>query len=84
MTVWFLLFAMAFSSGLALQKARGSQSTSARTVFIGIALLFAIVFFGYIIGKDLAVRDNHRSTSSAPAGAASAAISSAPNRTAEN
>ena len=79
MTVWFLLFAIAFSSGLALQKASGSQSTSARTAFICIAVLFALFFFGYVIGKDLAIRDNHRSTSSTPVGAAAAAIKSASN-----
>ncbi|MEO6173442.1 MAG: hypothetical protein ABIP02_10035 [Arenimonas sp.] len=79
MSVWILLFILAFTSGLATHKTSGTQSPSARSARLCVAAVFALLFFGYVIGKDLAIRDNHRSTSSVHEGTASVAITSISN-----
>jgi hypothetical protein len=65
MTTLILLFLLAFSGGLATQEARRAKSRTARVLSGVIAIAFTLIFFGYTLGKDLALREN---SANAPVG----------------
>jgi hypothetical protein len=58
MFAFVLLFLIAFSSGVAAQSARTAKSPAARNATLVIAVLMALIHFGYGVGKDLARADN--------------------------
>jgi len=66
MTVLIFLFLLAFAGGLATQEARHAKSRSSRVLSGVLAIAFTLIYFGYTMGKDLALQEN--SASSAPVG----------------
>jgi 4-hydroxybenzoate polyprenyltransferase len=58
MTILILLFLLAFAGGFATQEARHAKSRTSRVVSGFLAIAFALIYFGYAIGKDMALRDN--------------------------
>ena len=64
MTLMVFLFLLAFAGGLATQEVRRAKSRSARILSGVIAIAFTVIYFGYTVGKDLALREN--SAASAP------------------
>ena len=65
MTLLIILFLLAFGGGLATQEARQAKSRNHRVVSGALAIAFTVIFFGYTIGKDMALQEN--ATTSAPA-----------------
>jgi hypothetical protein len=60
MTLLIFLFLLAFAGGLATQEARRAKSTSSRVLSGLLAIAFTLIYFGYVIGKDLALRENSK------------------------
>jgi hypothetical protein len=58
MTMLIFLFLLAFAGGLATQEARRAKSASSRVLSGALAIAFTVVYFGYTLGKDMALRDN--------------------------
>ena len=58
MTLLILLFLLAFAGGFATQEARHAKSRTSRVVSGFLAIAFTLIYFGYAVGKDMALRDN--------------------------
>ena len=58
MTLLILLFLLAFAGGFATQEARRAKSRSSRVLAGCLAIAFTVIYFGYTLGKDLALREN--------------------------
>ena len=58
MTTVIILFVLAFLAGGGAQQGRSGPSSASRKIGFVIAIVFTIIYFGYVLGKDLAHRDN--------------------------
>jgi hypothetical protein len=64
MTLLIFLFLLAFAGGLATQEARRAKSRTSRILSGVLAIAFTLIYFGYVLGKDLALRENGATTAS--------------------
>ena len=62
MTLLIFLFLLAFAGGLATQEARRAKSRTSRILSGVLAIAFTLIYFGYVVGKDLALRENSEAT----------------------
>ena len=64
MTTVIFLFALAFLAGGGAQQGRSGKSPTSRKIGFVIAIVFTLIYFGYVLGKDLAHRKNFSKSSS--------------------
>jgi hypothetical protein len=64
MSIFIMLYLFALAGGLSAQQARLAKSRSSRLLSGFLAIAFTVMYFGYVMGKDLAIRENARSEAS--------------------
>ena len=64
MSIFILLYLLALAGGLSAQQTRLAKSRTSRILSGFLAIAFTVIYFGYVIGKDLAIQENARSEAS--------------------